>query len=304
MPAPGIPELDDELRRRLRRRYGSAIDARLDELPAVLEDLAERWSVEWDTVIQQGSMSVVIRCRTADGRPAVLKVSPERERVAGEAAALAGWRTPHVPAVLAVDERVGALMVEAIEPGTPLAEAAGYPTTERLCSLLTSLHAAGVPDPCYRPVADRVASLFDSSRTLYERKPELVELVSPELYERSRERALQLAADTSSTVLLHGDITPVNVLDGGEERGLVAIDPAPCLGDPAFDAIDLVLWRAEDADTIAAHAAALAPAAGADPGRLLDWCAVFAGIAALEIAEGPGGSQQQLRALISLASRV
>ena len=55
-------------------------------------------------------------------------------------------------------------------------------------------------------------------------------------------------------MLLHGDLTPVNVLDGGVERGLVAIDPAPCVGDPAFDAIDLVLWRADDAATIATRA--------------------------------------------------
>jgi streptomycin 6-kinase len=27
------------------------------------------------------------------------------------------------------------------------------------------------------------------------------------------------------------------MLDGGDKRGLVAIDPAPCLGDAAFDAV-------------------------------------------------------------------
>jgi len=51
----------------------------------------------------------------------------------------------------------------------------------------------------------------------------------------------------------------VNLLDDGGERGLVAIDPAPCLGDPAFDAIDLVFWRADDAGTIATRAERLAP---------------------------------------------
>jgi streptomycin 6-kinase len=42
--------------------------------------------------------------------------------------------------------------------------------------------------------------------------------------------------------VLHGDLTPSNILDGGAERGLVAMDPAPCLGDAAFDAVDLILW--------------------------------------------------------------
>jgi hypothetical protein len=117
---------------RLGRRFGSAIDKWFDALPAVLSNLAEHWDIEWGTVIQRGSMSVVIRCRTADGRPAVLKASPERERVADEAAALASWKTISVPALLAVDESVGALLIEAVEPGTPLVESAAYPRLESL----------------------------------------------------------------------------------------------------------------------------------------------------------------------------
>ncbi len=304
MPASGLPELDDELRGRLRRRFGSTIDAWLGRLPVVLEELAVRWDLEWEAVIRRGSMSVVIRCRTAEGRSAVLKVGPDRERVAQEATALASWRTAHVPAVLAVDESLGALLIEAIDPGTPLVETGGYPSLESIARLVGSLHRDATPGPAYRPVSDRVAYLFESSRKLYELEPGLVELVSPELYERSRELALRLAADASPTVLLHGDLTPVNVLDGGKERGLVAVDPAPCLGDPAFDAVDLVFWRAADADAIAARAEALAPAIGAEPGRLLDWCVAFAGMVALEIAERPGGSREQVEHLLAVAARV
>jgi len=302
MPTSSVPELDEELRRRLGRRFGSAIDAWFDGLPAVLSDLAEHWDIEWGTLIQRGSMSVVIRCR-ADGRQAVLKASPERERVAHEAAALARWKTVHVPAVLAVDESVGALLIEAIEPGTPLVESAAYPRLESLVALLTSLHEDGVPDPLYRPVADHIAYLFDSGRKNYERRPDLAELIPPELYARGRQLAMRLAADGAPTVLLHGDLTPVNVLDGGAERGLVAIDPAPCLGDPAFDAIDLVFWRAEDAETIAVRAEQLAPAVGADGTRLLDWCAAFAGMVALEIAEASDSAHKQVESLVALASR-
>jgi len=297
-----VPELDEELRLRLGRRFGSAIDAWFDGLPAVLSDLAEHWDIEWGTLIQRGSMSVVIRCR-ADGRQAVLKASPERERVAHEAAALVRWKTVHVPAVLAVDESVGALLIEAIEPGTPLVESAAYPRLESLVALLTSMHEDGVPDPLYRPVADHIAYLFDSGRKNYERKLDLAELIPPGLYARGRQLAMRLAADAAPTVLLHGDLTPVNVLDGGAERGLVAIDPAPCLGDPAFDAIDLVFWRAEDAETIAVRAEQLAPAVGADATRLLDWCAAFAGMVALEIAEASDSAHKQVESLVALASR-
>jgi streptomycin 6-kinase len=303
MAGSTFPELDDELRRRLGRRYGRPIEGWLDALPPVLSDLAERWEVELKSLIQRGSMSVVILCRASDGRPAVLKVSPDRTRLADEAAALARWHTVHVPAVLAVDESVGALLIEAIEPGTPLVESDAYPSMESMIGLMTSLHA-DEPPATYRPVADRVAYLFDSGMKNYERKPQLVELVPTDLYERGRQLAMRLAADAPAIALLHGDLTPVNILDGGEKRGLVAIDPAPCLGDPAFDAIDLVLWRAEDADTIAARAGQLAPAIGSDPERLLDWCTAFAGMTALEMAEAPGISREQVEPFVGLASRV
>jgi streptomycin 6-kinase len=267
-------------------------------LPPVLADLATRWKLEWGTLIQRGSMSVVIRC-CADGRPSVLKVSPERTRIASEAAALASWRTSHVPVVLAADDSVGALLVEAVEPGTPLSESTAYPSLDRLASLITSLHRDARPDASYPPVADHITYLFDSGLKNYERRPDLLEVIPLELYERGRRLALRLAAADSQPVLLHGDLTAVNVLDGGPERGLVAIDPAPCRGDPAFDAVDLVFWRADTAEMIAARAAELAPAIGADSSRLLDWCIAFAGMVALELAE----AERPIAPFLALAVR-
>jgi streptomycin 6-kinase len=159
-----VPDLDPELRRRLGRRFGPSVESWLDAQSPVLSELGERWELEFESLVQRGSISVVIRCRTATGRAAVLKLSPERTRILNEAAALARWKTVHVPAVLAVDENAGALLIEAIEPGTSLAESTAYPRLESLASLLTSLHADGVPDPSYRPVAEHIAYLYESGR--------------------------------------------------------------------------------------------------------------------------------------------
>jgi streptomycin 6-kinase len=247
-------------------------------------------------------MSAVIRCRMADGRPAVLKVSPDRARLANEAAALDRWTTVHTPSVLAVDESVGALLIEAIEPGTPLIESSIYPETEATATLLTSLHANGIPDPAYPSLAHRVAYLFDSGAKPYERHPELLELIPLELYERGRRLAGRLAESVPPTALLHGDLTPSNILDGGSQRGLVAIDPAPCLGDDlGYDALDLLLWQVDDVNVIAARAEQLAPAIDVDAGRLLDWCTAFAAMTALELAEAPDISGEQIQAAVTLA---
>src|SRR5262249_45138451 len=162
-----------------------------------------------------------------------------------------------------------------------------------------------IPAGSYLSVAQRVDDLFDSSTKLYDWHPELADLLSRDDYERGRALAHRLAAETGPgtsaegasdasgtassgsagpTVLLHGDLTPSNILDGGPTRGLVAVDPGPCLGDAAFDAVDLLFWHADDLATIEARATALGAATGLDPDRLLDWCRAFAGMCALEFA--------------------
>jgi streptomycin 6-kinase len=297
-----LPSVDDGVRQRLTRRFGPAVDAWFDELPDLLRALAFRWGLDFGAPIPRGSVSVVNRCRLPDGRQAVLKVSPDRARIASEASALANWMTPHAPTVIAADGELGALLIEAIVPGTPLVESALYPDLASTAELLNSLHADGTPSPFLPPVAERVAYLFDSSAKLYVAYPNLVDLVPPELYERGRRLALTLAEDRHPPLLLHGDLTPSNILDGGAERRLVAIDPAPCLGDAAFDAVDLVLWQADDIATIEGRCRAFAAAIGAEPERLLAWCTAFAAMAVLDIASSDG-PRDQVSAVAELAVR-
>src|SRR4030081_872359 len=246
---PDLPRLD-EARPRLVRRFGDGVQSWLEELPGRLLVLRKRWSLELDSVIPKGSMSVVIRCRTAQGQRAVLKISPDRERVAKEIASLAHWSTTHVPAILRTDPSMGALVMEEIEPGTPLQDSGTYPALSDVPRLLTAPPTQGTPDLPFPSVCDRVAYLFASWARERQSDPTQVALVPHELFDRGRRLALRLAEDPSQTVLLHGDFTPVNILDGGARRGLVAIDPCPTIGDPAFDAVDLLFWQAGDVDTI------------------------------------------------------
>src|SRR6266542_2230472 len=135
----------------------------------------------------------------------------------------------------------------------------------------------------------RVAHLFDSGMNLYTLHPELSELIPLHLYERGRHLATRLAEHVAPTALLHGDLTPSNILDGGN--------------DPAFDAIDLVLWHAADLDTITARARQLAPAIGVHIDRLLDWCTAFAAMTALELAGSYGSPRDRIQAAATLAAQ-
>ena len=300
--ASPVPSLDAGVRQRLAVRFGDQVEGWFSELAGVLGLLSDRWQVEFDSAIPRGSVAVVIRCRMSDGSAAVLKISPDRRRLALEAAALQRWTTGHTPAVLALDAQLGALLLEAIEPGTPVDSTLAYPTLGSMAGSLNSLHVDGTRDSAYPAVAQRITYLFDSSAKLYELHPEWAEIVSPELYEQGRQQAARLAQDGSPTVLLHGDLTPSNMLDGGERRALVAIDPAPCLGDAAFDAVDMLLWQADDVATIRARATSLAPAIAVEVGRLTAWCTAFAGMTALELAGSPQTPHARIEAAVHVAS--
>ena len=79
--------------------------------------------------------------------------------------------------------------------------------------------------------------------------------------------------------------------------------PSPCLGDDmAFEAIDLLLWQADDVDTIAARAKLLAPAIGADTNHLFEWCTAFASMVALELAESSNASHDRVHTYVALAA--
>ncbi|HEU4356200.1 MAG TPA: aminoglycoside phosphotransferase family protein [Actinomycetota bacterium] len=296
------PVIDPGARQRLTARFGSEVGRWFDELPGLLTALAGRWQIELGSPIPRGTASAVFRCHMADGRPAVLKTSPDRSRLALEASALAVWDTVHTPAVIAFDEQVGALLLEAIEPGMPLIVTSVYPTLDDVAGLLSSLHGQSVPGASYPPVAQRVDNLFRSSAKLYERAPDLAALVPLDLYERGHALATRLARQKLPIVPLHGDLTPRNILDGGE-RGLVAIDPTPCVGDAAFDAVDLILWQANDLGTIEARTQRLAAATGLDAERLHDWCCAFAGMVALELASEGNTPRTWSEAVRRLASQ-
>jgi streptomycin 6-kinase len=294
--------IDPASRQRLAHRFGRSVEGWFTQLPGVLATLTDRWHLDIGEQIPRGSVSVVYRCRLPDGRRGVLKVSPDRARIAAETAALKAWHTVHVPGVIASDVALGALLIEAVEPGVPLDAPAGDASSEAISELVGALHL-GTPNPSFPPVAERVAYLFRSSEALYRRDAGLTVVISKETYARGWELAKRLARLDHRDVLLHGDLTPSNILIGGEERGLVAIDPAPCIGDAAFDVVDLVLWRADAVATVERRAEQLSVVMDVDASVIFSWCVAFAGMNALEVASNDGGPSAQIDTLVELASR-
>src|SRR5438874_10789743 len=113
---PTVPGIDAGTRQRLTARFGNEAEVWFDALPGVLTALEDGWQFKLGSPIPRGSVSAVFPCRMADGRRAVLKASPDRARLAVEGAALDAWHTVHTPAVVALHEPHGPLVIEAVQP--------------------------------------------------------------------------------------------------------------------------------------------------------------------------------------------
>ncbi|MFI1680591.1 aminoglycoside phosphotransferase family protein [Streptomyces sp. NPDC020607] len=97
-------------------------------------------------------------------------------------------------------------------------------------------------------------------------------------WQRARRRCETLLDSQSELVLLHGDLHLGNVLDGGLSRGLIAIDPKACVGDPCFDAVGYVVAGAGQ-DGVEARCQRVATACGFDGDRLYAWSRAIAPMA-------------------------
>ena len=154
----------------------------------------------------------------------------------------------------------------------------------------------------FPPLIERVEFIFEFwGKRL--REPEVSAVIPQHLPERSLATARELAAGPGLRVLLHGDLHLRNVLDGGLDRGLVAIDPRACVGDPAFDLIDWVFADGGET-TIARRVGRLAEEAAVDPASLWRWCRCTAVLEAARLLTRGDGSTDVVRSLLAFADEV
>lgn len=308
-----FPPIDHATRDRLTGRFGVGAAAWLDTLPDRAAALTARWEIAVSGPLLAGNTSVVTRCSRLEGGPAILKLTPDRALAREELAALIAWQSPNgdppVPAVLAHDDAAGALLLEAIVPGLPLLTSPVAPPIAAVGALLRGLRSpAPTALPSLRSLSERVDWIFRHWLDRHAAHAVARRRVPTAALERGHRLAALLAADPAAPRrLVHGDLHAGNVLDGGPARGLVAIDPRACVGDPAFDAVDLILWGAARVGEVERRIAELATATDDDPDRLRGWCSALAAMAAASLArragdEHPPAIEQRIDALLALAA--
>jgi streptomycin 6-kinase len=223
------------------------------------EAAVEHWGLSDPRPLEGGSVALVC---VVEG--AVLKLNPRGHRedaqVAGEGEALAFWEpTGAVPRLLGSRDNGFTLLMERLEPGTPLNETgAGWEEQlELLGGLAARLHAQGHPGDGFISMSEFWADWPKAERE-------------------------RLSAPADDDVLMHADLHGGNALLHG--TGWRIIDPKGVRGDRHADvwallepdAPALPVDPAAAAETAWSWVTRYAAAAGMDPGRAAAWTRVRA----------------------------
>lgn len=205
----------------------------LDELPMLVAELEERWSISAGAPFTGSTESYVTEATRADGSPAVLKLLVPRDgaAAANELTVLRLADGDGCPRLFEFDIERSAMLIERL--GRPLFEL-DLPIRQRHEILLAAASKLWRPAPgCELPTgADKAHWLADYIQFLW------AELDHP-CSERAVDYALECAErrraahDDERAVLVHGDVHQWNALEAGS--GFKLVDPDGLLAEAEYD---------------------------------------------------------------------
>ncbi|MFQ5575822.1 MAG: aminoglycoside phosphotransferase family protein [Anaerolineae bacterium] len=261
--------------RRMIELHGQAGAGWLRRLPAIVARCARRWSLRVLPPFEPLSYNYVAPATGAGGAALVLKVGYPHPELLAEIAALQLFKGRGIVRLLAADPGQGALLLEHLRPGQPLAT---LPDDERATAI-----AAGVMRRLWRPAPPpghpfptvqqwaaglkRLRHHFDGGSGPF----------PPRLVAAAEIHFAELAASAAEPVLLHGDLHHHNILSAEREPWL-ALDPKGLVGEPAYEAgallrnpLPQLLVQPEPGRILTRRATQLAEMLGLDRERLIAW---------------------------------
>lgn len=270
MPLPAAPA--PEFARFVVSIWGAEGSAWLDRLPALVDEFARRWSLESLEAPFEQSYNYVLAARRRD-EPVVLKLGVLRAELRSEVAALRLYDGDGAVRVLEADPDHGALLLERLLPGEPLATLA---FEDDAAAIAIAAHALArwrrpaPPDHTFPTIADwgrgfeRIRARFGGGTGP----------LPAGLTGRAESLFSELLASSGPPVVLHGDLHHGNILSATREPWLV-IDPKGVVGEAEYEVGALLAnpspELAADPATAARRVAQLADLLGFDRQRIRDW---------------------------------
>ena len=281
-------EIPDQVRKTV---IADGNESWLDELPAVVDSLAQEWSLIIGSSLAGGHAALVVEVTLADGTPAVLKIGVPGRDVGHEATAMRLANGDGCARLLREDLGRQALLLERL--GAPMYDIVADPATRLtlLCEVALRLWRPIGPDVDLPTGAKLAEQYADRLPTLWEQagRPCSPATVADALECMNRRR---VAHDDRSAVLVHGDIHEMNALQASD-GSYKLIDPAGLRAEPACDLGTIVRSNPGLGDDLRARTDQLASRTGLDATAIWEWGTihrVFSGVYACSIGFQPFGN--------------
>lgn len=250
MPAQAIPE---KFARTTVEVYGTAGAEWLQRLPSLIADCERRWSLTVARPFANLSYNYVASAVRADGTDVVLKAGVPSPELLTEIAALRLYDGHGIVQLLDADPELGILLLERLNPGTPLAHLDDdEEATSIAARVMRQLWRPAPPEHAFPTVARWAAGL-------QRMRAHFGGTTGPfptALVEEAEHLFAELIGSMSEVVLLHGDLHHENIL-AAEREPWLALDPKGIVGEPAYEVGALLRNRLPE------------PLSGAAPGRIL-----------------------------------
>jgi streptomycin 6-kinase len=247
----------------------------LDELPELVQSLADDWSVTIGATLHGGHAAFVAQVSTSDGIGAVLKVGVPGDRSAlrWEATVLRMAEGDGCAQLLDSDFERDALLLERLGPAMYEVVEDTSIRHDLLCDLATNL---------WRPVGSGIdlPTGADRAHSYGELLPRLWHLLAEPCLRATIDDAVacaerrRLAHDDRRAVLVHGDIHDGNALVAAEGT-FKLIDPNGLRAEPAADLGTILRANPDVGDDLQVRAERLALRTGVDVTAIWEWGTVY-----------------------------
>lgn len=263
-----VLDIPDEVRNKVIAEGNAAW---LDELPSVVESLAQEWSLTFGATLRGGHAAFVVEATTADSRKAVLKIGVPgtRRDLTCEATALRLVDGDGCASLLRTDLGRGALLLERLGPA--LYDVVPDPTTrhDMMCDIAVRFWRPVSPDVDLPTGADKAFEYANLLPRLWAETgyPCSEATVKDALAATERRRR---AHDDRHAVLVHGDVHEFNVLQAAD-GGFKLIDPGGYRAERAYDLGTIIRCNPDSGDNLHARTKRLAAHTGIDAKAIWDW---------------------------------
>jgi len=209
----------------------------LDQLPAIVDELLQRWDHVPDGEVMHGGVGVIVPVRGRAGETAVLKVSFPHPGNVYEPDAFTAWGGRGAVLLHARDDDRYAMLLERVRTST-LAEVEDGDEVVTVAGRLSRRLAVPAP-PGLPRLRERTAAWEEQLRA---DERELPHSLAPRVVDAAVATVRELGT-AQPDILVHGDLHARNILRADREPWL-AVDPKGCAGDPAYDGGTLLRSRA------------------------------------------------------------